>query len=76
MSGETDNADFMGLVLNAAVAAMSGCPWIEKGRILQVAEGIAEVVVDRVEQVDSFHLPNGAVWGVNRPAGATPGGEQ
>ena len=59
MTGETSRSDFYGIVLNAAVAAMDGCPWIEKGRVLQIAEGIAESVTDRVAQVDSITLPGG-----------------
>lgn len=55
----TYNSDFYGIVLNAAVAAMDGCPWVEKGRVLQVADGIAETVADRIGQVDSFLLPDG-----------------
>lgn len=58
VTGETENSDFYGIVLNAAVAAMDGCPWVEKGRGLQVADGIAETVADRIGQVDSFLLPD------------------
>lgn len=60
MSDETAGADFYGIVLNAAVAAMDGCPWVEKGRVLQIADGIAETVTDRVAQVDSLRLPDGS----------------
>lgn len=59
MSGETANSDFYGIVLNAAVAAMDGCPWIEKGRVLQIADGIAETVTDRLAHIESVDLPNG-----------------
>lgn len=48
-----------GIVLNAAVAAMDGCPWVDKGHVVQVADGIAETVADRIGQVDSFLLPDG-----------------
>lgn len=30
MSGETENSDFVGIVFNAAVAAMDGCPGVER----------------------------------------------
>lgn len=59
---ETSNSDFFGITLSAAVAAMEGCPWIEKGRVLQIAEGIAEVVTDRLAQVDSVYLPSGQAY--------------
>lgn len=59
VTGETENSDFQGIVFNAAVAAIDGCPWVEKGRVLQVAEGIAETVADRIRQADSFLLPDG-----------------
>jgi hypothetical protein len=66
MTGETSRSDFYGIVLNAAVAAMDGCPWVEKGRVLEIADAIAETVTDRSAQVDSLMLPDGETFGEAR----------
>ncbi len=62
MSGETEGSDFSGIVAMAAVAALDGCPWVEKGNLWELSSAIAEIVVSRVSEVDSFYLPDGDRW--------------
>lgn len=56
--GYLTQVDFFGAVFHAAVAAMDGCPWVDRKHVLEIAEGVAETVTDRIEQVESFFLPD------------------
>lgn len=62
MMGATEGSDLAGIVAMAAVAAMDGCPWVEKGHLWELSSAITEIVVSRVSEVDSFHLPDGDRW--------------
>ncbi len=62
MTGATEGSDFAGIVAMSAVAAMDGCPWVEKGHLRELSSAIAEIVVGRVSEVESFVLPTGEMW--------------
>lgn len=61
-TGMTAGSDFMGIVLMSTVAAIDGCPWVQKDKTVEIAEAVAEMVADAVAEVDSFILPNGEHW--------------
>ena len=57
MSGETEQSDFAGLVAMATVAALDGCPWVEKGHLWELSSTVAARTL-RSQRVDSLLLPN------------------
>ena len=59
MTQPTDNSDLHGAVFHATYAALEGWPGVDRGRIGELAEGVAECVVDRLEQLASFVAPSG-----------------
>lgn len=58
MSGETEQSDFAGLVAMATVAALDGCPWVEKGHLWELSSTVAALAAERASEVDSLLLPN------------------
>ena len=47
LSGETEQSDFAGLVAMATVAALDGCPWVEKGHLWELSSTVAALAAVR-----------------------------